>query len=999
MKSLAPISLSLCLAAAWMHAASLPIRIYSTAQGLAHDHVSRLYRDSRGFLWVCTDEGLSRFDGSQFVNYTVASGLPHIHVNDFLETRSGEYWVATDGGIARFHPDGRPKRFVTSVPPGSPEAQRVNALSEDLDGSILLGTSAGLYSLTQQEGNVRIEQVAVNFPNNVPEGSLVSSLYLDRQGILWASSLSGLYRRDKDGIWTRLTTPDGSNFINTVTEDPEGQLWICTRFSGFGRLKAIQGRNVILDPQLDLKQGLPDHDVREVWFGSDGRRWAATSSGLVDWSNAAHLRILTSGDGLSDDSIYALRQDPSGSLWIGTRRGGVMRMARADWTTFDHSDGLTVSQDEMILETRSGEICVADLSSARRYIRCLERGRFVPYEPMLPPDIVNSPPNSSEMMMQDHLGAWWISAGRGVIRFPGGTNGRGPAQGPAVPVVRDVQATRLFEDSRGDVWMAVARPQGTTGALRWERQTETLRDESESLPQQYSDVRISAFGEDPSGQMWIGLAREGVLLRRHDGRFEQVPNPLAGRINAFWVDDAKRLWIASLEGGLGRIDDAAAASPKVTVITSAQGLSSNEIWCIVEDRFGRIYAGNARGVDRIDPNSGEVQHYSKTDGLVPGDIRSAIRDQHGDLWFLSNRGASRFRPAMDSALPAPIVRITGVRVSGNPLPISELGETELGPVELSARQNSVAIDFGAIDYSTLSNPLYQYRLEGAAGEWSSPGAGSSVTFANMSPGTYKFLVRSTHAVDPSNSTASFTFTILPPLWRRWWFVALIAIGVIAAAYELHRIQLERKLAVERVRSRIAMDLHDDIGASLARMAVISEVMKSNLSPADLDSQLMLNDIAQTSRRLVDGMGDIVWSIDPRHQQLGDTVDRVRDFASGILEPKGIQWQFDAAPRALSVKLSAGQRRQLYLVFKEAIHNIAKHSQARHAFLRLGVEHGSIWAEIEDDGRGIPSGDGHGMGLRSMRSRAADLSGTLEISPATPHGTQITLRFPIRSKDA
>jgi ligand-binding sensor domain-containing protein len=120
----------LCRASAWILAASIPMRIYSTAQGQAHDHVNRIYRDSRGVLWICTDEGLSRFDGNHFVNYTVSSGLPHIHVNDMLETGAGEYWIATDGGLARFHPDGRLKRFVTSAPADLAEALRVNALAD-----------------------------------------------------------------------------------------------------------------------------------------------------------------------------------------------------------------------------------------------------------------------------------------------------------------------------------------------------------------------------------------------------------------------------------------------------------------------------------------------------------------------------------------------------------------------------------------------------------------------------------------------------------------------------------------------------------------------------------------------------------------------------------------------------------------------------------------------------------------------------------------------------
>jgi two-component sensor histidine kinase len=460
-----------------------------------------------------------------------------------------------------------------------------------------------------------------------------------------------------------------------------------------------------------------------------------------------------------------------------------------------------------------------------------------------------------------------------------------------------------------------------------------------------------------------------------------------------------RLWIASLEGGLGRIDDPGTVSPKVRVLTTSQDLSSNEIWCVVEDNLGRIYAGNVRGVDRVDPNTGDILHYTEADGLVRGDIRSALRDRTGGLWFLSNRGASRFRPARDLVLPAAITRITGLQIAGNAWPISEVGEVDLGPLQLSSRQNSLTIEFGAIDFSTPSRFLYQYRLEGAPGDWSSPTADPGVTFANLSPGRYRFLVRSASARDPRSSEAAVQFTILPPVWRRWWFQGLIAILAAAIVYTLHRIQLKRKLALERVRSNIAMDLHDDLGASLARMAVIGEVMKAKVSQNDLESQLMLSDIAETSRRLVDGMSDTVWSIEPRHDQAGDTIYRLREFASTILEAKGIRWQLDAAPDVASIKLSTDQRRHLYLLCKEAIHNVARHSQARTAFVRLGIGRGIFQAEIEDDGHGLPVEGGRGLGMRSMCTRAAALGGTLDISTLPAQGTRVTLRFPLRRTKA
>ena len=143
---------------------NLTVRSYTVAEGLAHDHVSRIYRDSHGFLWICTDEGLSRFDGHAFVNYTAESGLPHIHVNDIVETRGGDYWVATDGGVTLFRPGHASQKFRTYKPEGPPQALFTNAVAEEASGAVLVGTAAGLYRLYPNDGSARLERIEFGAP-------------------------------------------------------------------------------------------------------------------------------------------------------------------------------------------------------------------------------------------------------------------------------------------------------------------------------------------------------------------------------------------------------------------------------------------------------------------------------------------------------------------------------------------------------------------------------------------------------------------------------------------------------------------------------------------------------------------------------------------------------------------------------------------------------------------------------------------------------------------
>jgi signal transduction histidine kinase len=229
---------------------------------------------------------------------------------------------------------------------------------------------------------------------------------------------------------------------------------------------------------------------------------------------------------------------------------------------------------------------------------------------------------------------------------------------------------------------------------------------------------------------------------------------------------------------------------------------------------------------------------------------------------------------------------------------------------------------------------------------------------------------------------------------------VVAAALLAGAvYLWHRNGMDRQLALERVRSRIATDLHDDIGASLARIAVMSEAVKDRVNAGDGDSQRMLANIAETSRSLVEGMGDIVWSIDPRHDNVCDVVARLRAFGSDVLETRGIRWTCEEDSSALKEELSPDQRRQLYLIFKEAIHNIARHSQAKSVVLRIQVRDNHLWGEIRDDGRGIRTDRQTGLGIGSMQARAAQLGGVFQIVASGEGGTQVILHFPLSAQKA
>jgi signal transduction histidine kinase len=511
--------------------------------------------------------------------------------------------------------------------------------------------------------------------------------------------------------------------------------------------------------------------------------------------------------------------------------------------------------------------------------------------------------------------------------------------------------------------------------------------ESDGLP----DLRLlahraSAFAEDRHGQIWLGML-DGGLVRFQSGKFQHFRSPDAPSqgVRALLVDRRGRLWIAARRRGLLRVDDTSAANPVFSAYTRASGLSSDLIGALAEDLAGRIYAAGESLIDRLDPDTGRLRTFTTADGVLSGTLRAAFRDRRGDLWFGGDQGLCRLQPREDRT-DQPIVLIHSIRVNGEDQPLSALGETAPAELHLAPSQRRVQIEFGGFRHDLL----YQTRLSGVDQDWTSSSTSRSVDYLSLAPGRYELSVR---AASPegvlSSSPARVRFRIAPPIWQRWWFLLLGLTAAVAIAYAAHRIRVARLLAVERLRTRIATDLHDDIGASLSQIAILSEVGRQG-SERDV-----LSRIAGVSRELLDSMSDIVWAVSPRRDRLTDLVHRMREFAADILIPRNIEFHFNAASSDLP--LNPDVKREVLLIFKEAIHNALRHSSCRRVEVELGITSGWLVVRMQDDGVGIAGGGRQangGHGLTNMQNRAARVGGTIEVTSGPGQGVTSELRVPL-----
>lgn len=1007
--------------------------MYTTADGLPSNNIAKIVLDSHGFLWFCSDEGLSRFDGYSFVNYRAEQGLPSSDVRDLLETRSGQYWVATSRGVCRFHPnlprpDGKRPRFEVYRLGEDADSNSVQTLFENRAGTIWAGTWNGLYRLAA--GTVRFSPHDLGLRADYYGSTLVKAFLEDRRGDLWVGTGSKLCRLRREANIEQYSTGEGlppwrpgsQTWINSLMEDRQGRIWVGTRGGGLCRLVPEPGPNgTVVEQCYSERQGLlcnrtdfPDFKdcrVRTVVEARDGRLWLATSTGLAEQRSAPgaepkRFQTYTTAEGLSEGSLNTVAEDREGNLWVGAANVGAMKVARNGFTTYDAADGLALETATAVIESRAGELLVATTNGAKSLLALnrFDGDRFHATWPNFGAAVHGVAWWYTQTLLQDRMGDWWFSTPNGLCHFPSARAAQLARVGPeaiygASDGFTNGEFRHVFEDSRGDIWIATAptRPGSATGLTRWSRATGSFHhysfSESPDLAATSAFARDpSAFAEDRLGGVWIGFSG-GVLMRFQEGRFTRITcnGSPKGPVGALYADRVSRMWFSD-DSGLTRIDQPGAEHPVFVHYGTAQGLSGDSVHCITEDRWHRIYVGTARGVDCLDLSAASIKHYTTADGLVRGQVEIAYCDRQGRLWFGTSYGISQLTPEPDSP-PAPAqLKIIGLRIRGLTQSISDLGETTISGLTLPSQNNQVQIDFTGLGFSS-GDLHYQYMLEGADRTWNPPTDQRTVNYASLSPGTYRFLVRAvTGRGAPNSPPAVVAFRILPPLWLRWWFLMLAALAMAAAFYALHRYRLAKSLEVERIRTRIATDLHDDIGASLSQVALLSEVVGQKID-GDASVRAPLEQIGGTSRQLVEAMSDIVWSINPKRDTLADLTQRMRAFASDVLPARQVAFEFRAPQDGQDLKLGIEARRQVYLIFKESVNNIVRHAQASAAEIDFRIERDWLVLRISDNGKGFePQPGSTGHGLASMKERAAKLGGEFEVSSGE-RGTTVTLRVP------
>jgi ligand-binding sensor domain-containing protein/two-component sensor histidine kinase len=985
--------LRIALAAAFLAAATsaaaewLTVRRYTAADGLSQGSVRSIAQDARGFLWFGTPTGLSRFDGYRFVTVGSAWGPSNPVVSGLIADAGGGLWVSTrGGGVTRLDSSGRPSRLYAMG--ADPAAHRVLGLYRDKQGRIWAGTQRGPYVLRSPSGEFELRR-----PAGLPLDVYVGAFAEDEDGTLWCGTDQGLMSWREDGA---LDPEAGRRFgieggVAAVLADASGTIWV----GGPDGLWSLPPRSLRGTGERRAHRHRPragaDYQVNALLETREGALWVATrSDGLLAWTGRSFARP-TGAAALLDDELLSLFEDRDANVWAGTHRG-VLRLAPSGFATFGTAEGLVDLPVVSIVADREGRVCALGPEAV---LQCLREDGVRSVRVPVPPILARM--GSHQLLLQDRRREWWVRSPGGVFRFPAGdaleVMARRPRhyrKGSGLPATR---TARVFEDARGGLWFSVWGD-GPNTLVRWDATTGAF--ESTPMPAAMGSRRFAtSFAEDGAGTLWIGFF-EGGVGRYRNGAVELVvpPRGRAGVVEhtrALHFDARGRLWFAAEQAGLGRIDAPSAVHPTAVYYGQAEGLAADTLHCVTEDAWGRLYVGTDLGVDRLDPDSGLVQHFGSEDGLARGQVDVCTRAA-GRLWFGTSTGLSSLQPRLEAQAAAPFVFIEGLQVGGVPRELSPVGETTVDGVELPF-PGHLQIAFSSVALGPNPGLRYQYRLEGSDADWSRPSDVHSVNYASLNGGRYRFQVRAVGADGRvSGTAASVAFHVVPPWWRQPWFLilALSLAGLLVASIVRYRVAM--LLRVERVRTRIASDLHDDIGSNLAQIAIMGEVVQRRAGEAGAVVTEPLQQIAALSRESVASMSDIVWAIDPQKDRLTSLTHRMRRLASDTLPACGIEFQFTGGEE--DIQLGADVRRQVFLIFKEALNNAVRHSGCSRIDIGLRADRGWLALEVRDDGKGFEPGAGaEGHGLGSLQRRAAALGGALAVTSSD--GTRLTLEVPCR----
>ena len=981
--------------AAVLVAQPLRFQHLTTAQGLSDNSITCLFEDREGYIWIGTERGLNRYDGQRVERFTPGSHGPlGAHITSIAEDGQGRLWITTaDAGLNMRDTHGRFTHFRhVSADPRSPPTDLLNHVLVLHDTMLIIasrdksafrfdprtGTRGGFGPVASDDtvrnewchAAIRLDEARIALTAlrsegprivdtrsgvafaTVPSHPLITNCVQDGEYLFMAGWTPGLYKARTDGNSSTVHFPIDDE-IKAMVDWDEDHLLAASKVNGLLLVRkdgtvAARYRHHRSDPET-----LCSDRTTCLLRDRNGNLWVGTENGLSVHAPCVwrmQTIPLWSDERSGDLVLHALQQDANGTLRVSTSKGFVLVHPNS------HHKRTVVLEDKGVKLEVTG---LFKLPSGEHFVGT-ETGVFR-YDP------------GQERILTTGTGKWYLYAGAGMFQVRA--------------VLPSVDPSSIILGALGYGHIAIDAGTGRVDP-QWK-----------DYPDQEGTMMLRSTVTTTDGTFW-SATEGGVMAWRPVGPDEDQAATIYNSRAAGWHrlpgDDAQALavrgdtvWVALRDAGAAIIVQgmARALVPPAHMPSDAIG--------VTVDAFGMVWLTTSDGLLRYDPRSAEWLHVPVNDGRKFQRLTKCITTMNdGRIAFAASDHLLLFDPRHFLRLP----NIPEPRVAGLHNVWGELAPREDGTLELTYRNSAFDAFLTALLPTGAKALTFMYRLDSERMGQHATDASGPLRYAGVQPGTHRLLVRVRDAYGREGPEhALLTVRVIGPFWQRWWFFALLLAAGAGAMLVLTRLRQRQRARLQRVRDRIARDLHDDIGSTLGSISFYSEALRRKLSgSSDGMSEEVAAKIGSSSREMIDRMSDIVWSVDPKHDDAGALMERLQAFATDLLSAKDIALEFIADPTLGERKLTAEQRRNLFLLCKEALHNVVKYADAGKVSIHLAGGGQGLCITITDDGRGFDpenTDSYNGNGLANMRARAMAIHALFSVSSSAGRGTRVEVRLP------
>lgn len=973
-------------------------------QGFTSRSSRGVVKASNGFIYIGTEQGLAKYDGHQFTyfshNPSDTLSLSDNYLRNICEDKHGRLWIISGNDINIFD---LKTEYISRVYPQGKETNNKHFdplcfLYDTIQDKIWIGTEHGLF--WNQGDGISIHSYA--FTDTGKNAISINTIVDDNRNTLWLGTPFDLYKleissheltaitlKDKltsdrkiNGFMTGYMTTDHILWLGTWTQGLVKYDVLTQQYDNFHYTGAAEQNGVLAIHQSALKK-------------ESGLLWVGTTKGLMTFDIRANKFSSYVSESIDDmygvpSSVWDFYNASPEGMWIASHNG--LHLYDYNKQLFTETYFPNPKNEIREFGVANFDIDRSDPDVAWMFVPGIGNFKYKLSDNSLSsfPHILGSlltPATGIFNSYIDSKNILWISTNdNGLLGYD--INFDSLVYAPK-SCFND-NWVYSFSEYHGILYLG-----SRNGLYRYDREGnkfEEIGDVNQAIEANHLSPSVHDIDFDAHGQLWLMLGHKPTVTDNGLLAYNTVTQKvkyikvsenkalsILATINDIHVGSDQEMYVSSLNGMAhfktqGDFSD-------IGVYTTQNGMISNSVIDLVEDQSGNMWCSGNFGIMAFNMKSKTFRNFSQTSTSIgKSEYPMLYFDAHTQsLYIFQNNYFNVLHPRDLTYHPSNIT-ITSIQINNK-----ETTQKDRKWL-LNHDQNQINISFSLLTYTNASDNIYTYVLDdGTHKNWVETKE-NHARFDKLAPGHYVFIVKGTNGFGiQSANEERIEFSIKPPFTQSIWFLISLFTGLFAALFSFFKYREMQAGKMHRLRLSIARDLHDEMGSTLSNILMMSEleILKSGEG-----SNKTLEKVAVKIREVMDSMSDIVWSINPQHDRLEDVVIKIQDEMIEALEPRDIALKFHVHPISEKIAFSIGERRDLYLIFKEAINNIAKHAGAKHVTLMYTNKQRKYRLSIKDDGKGFSREEVHtGNGLKNMKARAKKLGCTLHVESST-EGTTI-----------